>query len=128
MLEKGAVLGRQEGAHQQRRIFLIAQLDAAFARIGMDDLSIAAAHHGRQRRFVFEQRVDIGQVPREQGPGGDQAEADAASARDEAEAAKEMAESFTGQDSVEKEFEELGSTSASAEVQDKLEALKAISI
>ncbi len=43
----------------------------------------------------------------------------------EAEAAKEMAESFTGQDSVEKEFEELGSTSASKEVQDKLEALKA---
>ena len=43
----------------------------------------------------------------------------------EAEAAKEMADSFTGKDSVEKEFEELGSTSASQEVQDKLEALKA---
>ncbi|MGJ8640467.1 MAG: PspA/IM30 family protein [Opitutaceae bacterium] len=43
----------------------------------------------------------------------------------EADAAQEMATSFEGGDSLEKEFESLGSSGASAEVQDKLAALKA---
>jgi len=43
----------------------------------------------------------------------------------EADAAKEMATSFEGGDSLEKEFEDLGSGGASADVQDKLAALKA---
>ena len=43
----------------------------------------------------------------------------------EAEAAQEMAESFTGGDSLEKEFESLGTTSLSPDVQDKLAAMKA---
>ena len=43
----------------------------------------------------------------------------------EADAAKEMATSFEGGDSLEKEFQDLGSSGASVEVQDKLSALKA---
>lgn len=43
----------------------------------------------------------------------------------EAEAAQEMAESFSGGDSLEKEFESLGTTSLSPDVQDKLAAMKA---
>lgn len=43
----------------------------------------------------------------------------------EADAAKEMATSFEGGDSLEKEFQDLGSTGVSADVQDKLAALKA---
>jgi phage shock protein A len=42
----------------------------------------------------------------------------------EADAAKEMAESFGGGDSLEKEFQELGSSTASINIQDKLAALK----
>ncbi len=42
----------------------------------------------------------------------------------EAEAAKELAESFEGGDSLEKEFKELGTSSASIDVQSKLAALK----
>ncbi len=42
----------------------------------------------------------------------------------EAEAAKELADSFEGGDSLEKEFKELGTTTASIDVQDKLAALK----
>ena len=43
----------------------------------------------------------------------------------EADAAKEMAESFSGADTLEREFEELGTTTASTEVQEKLAAMKA---
>jgi phage shock protein A len=43
----------------------------------------------------------------------------------EADAAKEMATSFEGGDSLEKEFEDLGDSGASAQVHDKLAALKA---
>lgn len=43
----------------------------------------------------------------------------------EADAAKEMADSFSGEDSLEKEFTQLGTTTASTGVQDKLAALKA---
>lgn len=43
----------------------------------------------------------------------------------EADAAKEMATSFEGGDSLEKEFQDLGTSGASADVQDKLAALKA---
>ena len=42
----------------------------------------------------------------------------------EADAAKEMAETFGGQDDLEKEFEGMGSSVASSAVQDKLAALK----
>jgi phage shock protein A len=42
----------------------------------------------------------------------------------EADAAEEMADSFDGEDSLEKEFEELGAATGSASVQDKLAALK----
>jgi phage shock protein A len=42
----------------------------------------------------------------------------------EADAAEEMADSFEGGDSLEKEFESLGEISASSEVQNKLAALK----
>ncbi len=43
----------------------------------------------------------------------------------EADAAKEMAETFDGSDSLDKEFEDLGSAGADPAVQDKLAALKA---
>lgn len=43
----------------------------------------------------------------------------------EADAAKEMATTFEGGDSLEKEFDNLGAAGASADVQDKLAALKA---
>ena len=43
----------------------------------------------------------------------------------EADAAKEMADSFSGGDSLDKEFEQLGTTTASVGVHDKLAALKA---
>ena len=43
----------------------------------------------------------------------------------EADAAKEMANSFSGGDSLEKEFDAIGSSTVSANVQGKLEALKA---
>lgn len=43
----------------------------------------------------------------------------------EADAAKEMAESFTGGDKLEKEFADLGTSGSSPEVEDKLAALRA---
>ena len=43
----------------------------------------------------------------------------------EADAAKELAESFDGTDALEKEFEDVGEASASADVQKKLAAMKA---
>ena len=43
----------------------------------------------------------------------------------EADAAKEMAESFSEADSLEKEFEDLGATTAGSDVQEKLAAMKA---
>ncbi|MCP4715649.1 MAG: PspA/IM30 family protein, partial [Deltaproteobacteria bacterium] len=43
----------------------------------------------------------------------------------EADAAKELADTFGGGDSLDKEFEQLGGATASVEVQDKLAALKA---
>ena len=42
----------------------------------------------------------------------------------EADAAKELAETFEGKDSLEKEFEQLGDASVSVDVQNKLNALK----
>ena len=73
MAEERLVLRRQIGLDQLGREIDILQLHAPFAGIGVDDLAIAAAHHGRQRRFVFEQRFDIRQVARQQRPGGEQA-------------------------------------------------------
>ena len=45
MAEEGPVLGRQIGFDQLDREIGILQLDAAFARVGVHDLAIAAAHH-----------------------------------------------------------------------------------
>ena len=43
----------------------------------------------------------------------------------EADAAEELAETFGGGDALEKEFEDLGSSSVSPDIQDKLAAMKA---
>ena len=68
MLEKGLVLGSQEGAHQQRRILGVAQFDAAFTRIGLNGYTIDPPHVGRQRRLVALERVDRRQAANDQHP------------------------------------------------------------
>ena len=55
MAEEGLVLGRDEGVDDQRRIFVIGQLDPPLAGEGLDRIAVIAAHVGRQRRLVGEQ-------------------------------------------------------------------------
>src|SRR3546814_15798330 len=61
MLKEGAVLRREESAHEQRRIFAVVELDAAFAGIAVDRLALAIPHEGGERRFIVATLVDRGQ-------------------------------------------------------------------
>ena len=56
------VFGREVGVDQLYREVDIAQLDPPFARITIDDLAAIAAHHGRQRWLVSQQRFGRRQV------------------------------------------------------------------
>src|SRR3546814_9866038 len=76
MLKEGAVLRREESAHEQRRIFAVVELDAAFAGIAVDRLALAIPHEGGERRFIVAKLVDRGQIAREGHP--DQREAEQA--------------------------------------------------
>ena len=69
---EGLVLGCQIGVDQAFGKIDEAQLHPAFAGIGMDDLAIHAAHHGRQRRLVIKQLVGRWQVARDQQPAADE--------------------------------------------------------
>ncbi len=69
MAEEGLVLGRDERLDQELGIFGIAQLHAAFARIAVDRQPVDRADIGRQRRLVALERVDRGQVARDEQPG-----------------------------------------------------------
>ena len=53
--EEGLVLGRDEGVDDQRRIFVIGELDPPLAGEGLDRIAVIAADVGRQRRLVGEQ-------------------------------------------------------------------------
>ena len=64
MAEEGLVLSGEIGLDQLLREIGILQLHPPLAGIGVDDLAIVAAHHGRQRGFVGEQRLGFGQVAR----------------------------------------------------------------
>ena len=55
MAEERLVLGRDERLDDQRRIFVIGQLDPPFAGEGLDRVAVVAADVGRQRRLVGEQ-------------------------------------------------------------------------
>ncbi len=68
MAEEGPVLGCEIRFDQRGGKIDILQLDTAFARVGMDDLAIDAAHHGRQRGFVIEQALGIGKPARKKRP------------------------------------------------------------
>src|SRR3546814_17159000 len=60
MLKEGAVLRREESAHEQRRIFAVVELDAAFAGIAVDRLALAIPHEGGERRLIVAKLVDRG--------------------------------------------------------------------
>src|SRR3546814_19206204 len=61
MLKEGAVIRREESAHEQRRIFAVVVLDAAFAGIAVDRLALAIPHAGGERRFIVEKLVEARQ-------------------------------------------------------------------
>ena len=65
MAEEGLVLGRNEGVDDQRRIFVIGQLDPPFAGEGLDRIAVVAAHVARQRRLIGKQFL------RRRQPGGE---------------------------------------------------------
>src|SRR3546814_21076700 len=64
MLKEGAVLRREESAHEQRRIFAVVELDAAFAGLAVDRLALALPHEGGERRFLVAQLGDRGPTAR----------------------------------------------------------------
>jgi len=68
--EEGPVLGRHEGAHQQRREFGVAELHAPHLRIGMDRRAVARANIAGQLRLIGSQLVDRRQVAGDQQPDG----------------------------------------------------------
>ncbi len=68
MREEVLVLGRDEGVDDERRIFVIGQLDPALAGEGLDRRAVIAADVGRQRRLVGEQRLRRRQAAREIDP------------------------------------------------------------
>src|SRR3546814_2247816 len=98
MLKEGAVLRREERAHEQRRIFDVVELDAAFAGIAVYRLALAIPHEGGERRFIVAKLVDRGQIAREGHP--DQREAKQARGgepREHAEPAARSAEEHTSE-------------------------------
>ena len=68
MFKKGLVLGSHIGVDERERIFIIAQLDAPFARITVDGGAIIAAHIGWQRRFISFKAINRWQVARKSQP------------------------------------------------------------
>ena len=68
MGEEGLVLGREEGVDQQRREFVIGELDAPLAGEGLDRIAVEVADVGRQRRLVGEQLLRAGQAGGETDP------------------------------------------------------------
>ena len=68
MFKKGLVLGGHIGVDECERIFIIAQLDAPFARITMNGGAIIAAHVSRQRRFISFKAINRWQVTRKGQP------------------------------------------------------------
>ena len=68
MLEEGLVLGGHVRLDQELGIFGEAQLHAAFARIAVDRQPLDRADIGGERRLVILERVDRGQVARDEQP------------------------------------------------------------
>ena len=69
MAEKGLVLRRQERFDQRLRKIDILKLNASLTGIGMDDFTVHAAYHSRQRGLVFEEGIGFGQIARQRCPG-----------------------------------------------------------
>ena len=68
MVKECTVLGSQIRLDQQRRIFVIAQLDAALASVTIHRRPVDRTDVGGQRRLVFEQCRRIGQAAHEREP------------------------------------------------------------
>ena len=68
MLEEGLVLGGQEGADEQGRIFGVAQLDPALAGVAVDRDAVDAADVGGQRGLIGPELFDRGEIPGEDQP------------------------------------------------------------
>ena len=68
MGEKRLILGGQKGIHQKDWIFLIAQLNPAFARIAVHGFAIHIAHIARQRWFIGQQAVGRRQIAGKNNP------------------------------------------------------------
>ena len=68
MSPKILVLRREKRIDQRLGEISKAQLDAAFTRIGIDDLAIDPAHHTRQRRLIINQAIRRGQVAQHHQP------------------------------------------------------------
>ena len=63
MFKKGAILGGQIGAHQERGIFGEFQLHTPFTRIAVYRFAVIGPNHGRQGRLIGAQRIGIRQIP-----------------------------------------------------------------
>jgi hypothetical protein len=68
VVEEILVLGREKGMDDERRIFVVAELDPPFARESLDRSAVIAAHVGRKRRLISKQRLRRRQAAREIDP------------------------------------------------------------
>lgn len=87
------------------------------------DFIIAQSKAAEVKKSIYEAKAKIG-TDRKADDLMERMRAKAERASYQADAAEEMAESFTG-DSLEKEFDELNATASSPDIQDKLAAMKA---
>tara|TARA_R100000027_G_scaffold683_2_gene780 strand:+ start:6194 stop:6895 length:702 start_codon:yes stop_codon:yes gene_type:complete len=89
------------------------------------DFIIAQSKAADVKKGIYEAKAKISK----KGRGADdlmaRMKAKAERTSNEADAAKELAETFEGKDTLEKEFEDLGSGAASPDIQAKLDAMKA---
>lgn len=89
------------------------------------DFIIAQSKAADVKKSIYEAKAKISQ----KGRGADdlmaRMKAKAERTENEADAAKELANTFEGKDSLEKEFEDLGSSTTSPDIQAKLDAMKA---
>jgi phage shock protein A len=89
------------------------------------DFIVAQSKAADVKKSIYEAKAKISKS----GRGADdlmaRMKAKAERTQHEADAAKEMATTFEGKDSLEREFEELGTSTTSPDIQSKLEAMKA---
>lgn len=102
----------------------IKKMDAELAQLKRNkDIIIAQSKSSEVKKSIYEAKAHIGKKNNTSDLIA-RMKAKAESSSDEANAAREMAEDLDGKDDLEKEFEKLGTTTASSSVQERLAAMK----